>query len=279
MTFESQYLDLIRRVIDTGDRGGNRTGTPSRSLFAETLKIDLAAEFPILQVRPVSWKTAIRELLWMIRGETNVRSLQAENVHIWDAWADENGDLGPVYGAQWRAWEDRDGRLIDQLANVIRAIHRDSASRRLVVSAWNVGQLDKMALPPCHLLFQFYVRNGCGLLNHLDCQMYQRSADLCVGTPFNAIGYATLTRMVAQETGLLPGKLTIVMGDAHVYEDQVELAEQMLARYDADKYKPARLEYRAFRKYPSEFFRATIDDFDVVNYEPYGPAIKWPIAK
>ena len=275
MTFESQYLDLIRRVIDTGDRRGNRTGTPSRSLFAETLKIDLAAEFPILQVRPVSWKTAIRELLWMIRGETNVRSLQAENVHIWDAWADENGDLGPVYGAQWRAWEDRDGRLIDQLANVIRAIHRDPTSRRLIVSAWNVGELDKMALPPCHLLFQFYVTADY----RLDCQMYQRSADLCVGTPFNAIGYATLTRMIAQETGLLLGKLTIVMGDAHVYEDQVELAEQMLARYDAAKYKPARLEYRAFRKYPGEFFRATIDDFDVENYQPYGPAIKWPVAK
>jgi thymidylate synthase len=272
MTFESQYLDLIRKVIDTGDRRGNRTGTPSRSLFAETLKIDLAAEFPILQVRPVSWKMAIRELLWMIRGETNVRSLQAENVHIWDAWADEHGELGLVYGAQWRAWEARDGRLIDQLADVIRAIHRNPTSRRLVVSAWNVGDLDKMALPPCHLLFQFYVTADY----RLECQLYQRSADLCVGTPFNAIGYAVLTQMIAQETGLLPGKLTIVMGDAHVYEDQVELAEQMLARYDADKYKPARLE---FRKYPGEFFHATIDDFDVENYQPYGPAIKWPVAK
>ena len=278
MTFESQYLELIRKVIDTGDRRGNRTGTPSRSLFAETLKIDLAAEFPILQVRPVSWKTAIRELLWMIRGESYVQSLQAQGVHIWDAWADENGDLGPVYGAQWRTWTKCNGDYVDQLADVIRAIHRDPWSRRLVVSAWNVGELDKMALPPCHMMFQFYV----GADYRLDCQMYQRSADLCVGTPFNAIGYATLTQMIAQETGLLPGKLTIVMGDCHVYEDQVDLAEQMLARYDAErrgvicKDQPPRLKYW---KIPGEFFAATIDDFDVFNYEPYGPAIKWPVAK
>ncbi len=278
MTFESQYLELIRRVIDTGDRRGNRTGTPSRSLFGETLKINLAAEFPILQVRPVSWKTAIRELLWMIRGETNVRSLQAEGVHIWDAWADENGDLGPVYGAQWRTWTKCNGDYVDQLADVIRAIHRDPWSRRLVVSAWNVGELDRMALPPCHMMFQFYVGDDY----HLNCQMYQRSADLCVGTPFNAIGYATLTQMIAQETGLLPGNLTIVMGDCHVYEDQVDLAEQMLARYDAErrgvicKDQPPQLKYW---KIPGEFFRATIEDFDVINYEPYGPAIKWPVAK
>lgn len=272
MTFETQYLELIRRVIDTGDRRDNRTGTPSRSLFAETLKIDLAVEFPILQVRPVSWKTAIRELLWMIRGESYVQSLQAQDVHIWDAWADENGDLGPVYGAQWRTWTKCNGDYVDQLADVIRAIHRDPWSRRLVVSAWNVGELDRMALPPCHLLYQFYVTADY----RLDCQMYQRSADLCVGTPFNAIGYATLTQMIAQETGLLPGKLTIVMGDAHVYEDQVDLAEQMLARYDADMYMSARLKYR---KKPGEFFHATIEDFNVINYEPYGPAIKWPVAK
>ena len=272
MTFEAQYLELIRKVIDTGDRRGNRTGTPSRSLFGETIKIDLAAEFPILQVRPVSWKTAIRELLWMVRGESNVRSLQAEGVHIWDAWADENGDLGPIYGKQWRLLIKRNGDYVDQLANVIKAIHRDPTSRRLIVSAWNVCDLDRMALPPCHMMFQFYVTADY----HLDCQMYQRSADLCVGTPFNAIGYATLTQMIAQETGLLPGKLIIVMGDAHIYEDQVELAEQMLARYDADKYKPARLKYW---KMPGEFFHATIDDFDVINYQPYGPAIKWPVAK
>jgi thymidylate synthase len=278
MTFEAQYLELIRRVIDTGDRRGNRTGTPARSVFGETLKIDLAAEFPILQVRPVSWKAAIRELLWMIRGESYVQSLQAQGVHIWDAWADENGDLGPVYGAQWRTWTKCNGDYVDQLADVIRAIHRDPTSRRLVVSAWNVGELDKMALPPCHMMFQFYVRSG----QYLDCQMYQRSADLCVGTPFNAIGYATLTQMIAQETGLLPGKLTIVMGDAHVYEGQVELAEQMLARYDAErrgvicKDQPPQLKYW---KIPGEFFAATIEDFDVENYQPYGPAIKWPVAK
>ena len=278
MTFESQYLELIRRVIDTGDRRGNRTGTPSRSLFGESIKIDLAAEFPILQVRPVSWKTAIRELLWMIRGETNVRSLQAEGVHIWDAWADEHGQLGPVYGAQWRRWPTCGGAYyVDQLDDVIRAIHRDPTSRRLIVSAWNVGQLDRMALPPCHMLFQFYVTADY----RLDCQMYQRSADLCVGTPFNAIGYATLTQMIAQETGLLPGNLTIVMGDCHVYEDQVELANQMCRRYeewcyDEPTYQPPRLKYW---KIPGEFFRATIEDFDVINYEPYGPAIKWPVAK
>lgn len=277
-TYESQYIELIRRVIDTGDRRANRTDTPSRSLFGESIKIDLQAEFPILQVRPVSWKTAIRELLWMIRGESNVRSLQAEGVHIWDAWADENGDLGPIYGKQWRLLIKRNGDYVDQLANVIKAIHRDPTSRRLIVSAWNVCDLDRMALPPCHMMFQFHV----GADYRLDCQMYQRSADLCVGTPFNAIGYATLTQMIAQETGLLPGKLIIVMGDAHVYEDQVELAEQMLARYDAErrgvalKHEPPRLKYW---KIPGEFFAATIDDFDVINYQPYGPAIKWPVAR
>lgn len=270
-SFEDQYLKLINDVILTGEVREDRTGVGTRSLFGTFLQSDLQEEFPLLLTRPVPWKTMLIELLWMISGDTSVRTLQDQGVKIWDQWADEHGQLGPVYGAQWRAWEARDGRLIDQLRNVIEEIKTNPSSRRLIVSAWNAGELHKMALPPCHVMFQFYVRRGAWL----DCQMYQRSSDLCVGMPFNMAAYATLTTMIARECNLLPGKVRIVIGDAHVYENHLDQAREMIRRYDRKIPNTAELVYSPPR---DGFFAARKEHFYMRGYEPYGAPIKWEVA-
>ena len=271
-SFEDQYLKLIDDVILTGEVREDRTGVGTRSLFGAVLQADLQEEFPLLLTRPVAWKTMLIELLWMISGNTNVRTLQGQGVKIWDHWADEHGQLGPVYGAQWRRWPTCGGAYyVDQLDDVIRAIHRDPTSRRLIVSAWNVGDLDRMALPPCHMMFQFYVRRGAWL----DCQIYQRSSDLCVGMPFNMAAYATLTTMIARECNLLPGKVRIVIGDAHVYENHLDQAREMIRRYDRKIPNTAELVYSPPR---DGFFAARKEDFYMRGYEPYGAPIKWEVA-
>ena len=277
MAFEEQYLSLVRHVLKSGEEREDRTGVGTRSVFGVALECDLEREaFPLLLTRPVSWKTAIKELLWMIRGETNVRSLQEQGVRIWDQWANDEGNLGPVYGAQWREWYTCN-RTIDQLSNVIAEIKTNPTSRRLIVNAWNVGQIDEMALPPCHMMFQFYVRGG----GRLDCQMYQRSSDLCVGMPFNMVGYATLTTMIARECSLFPGKVRIAIGDAHVYLNHTEKAWDMIKRFKKDTYWAFDNENLAHLEYtPPEggFFNATIDNFNVRAYEPYGDPIQWEVA-
>ncbi len=225
-----QYLDLLRRVYEHGAPKGDRTGTGTRSVFGHQMRFDLAEGFPLVTTKKVHLKSIIHELLWFIRGETSIDYLRDNGVTIWDEWADEDGELGPVYGKQWRSWRvpGEDGhseRLIDQLAEVIDEIKGDPDSRRLVVSAWNVADLPDMALPPCHLLFQFYVANG-----KLSCQLYQRSADVFLGVPFNIASYALLTMMVAQVTGLKPGEFIHTLGDAHLYDNHLEQAQTQLAR-------------------------------------------------
>jgi len=221
-----QYLDLLRKTLDEGNEKSDRTGTGTRSLFGQQLRFELDEGFPLLTTKRVHLKSIIHELLWFIAGDTNVGTLQAQGVTIWDEWADENGDLGPVYGSQWRSWPDpRGGGHIDQLAQVIDGIRSDPDSRRLVVSAWNVSELSRMKLPPCHLLFQFYVADG-----RLSCGMYQRSCDLFLGLPFNIASYALLTQMVAHVTHLRPGSLVISLGDAHIYSNHLEQVREQLER-------------------------------------------------
>lgn len=222
---ECRYLELLRLVREQGRPRGDRTGTGTLSVFGHQARYDLRAGFPLLTTKRVHWRAIVGELLWFIRGETNVRSLQAEGVTIWDEWADAEGELGPVYGRQWRRWEGADGRVHDQLARVIECIRREPDSRRLLVSAWNVGEVDRMALAPCHLLFQFHVAGG-----ELSCQVYQRSADVFLGVPFNIASYALLTHMVAQVTGLVPGDLVHTLGDAHLYLNHLTQADTQLAR-------------------------------------------------
>src|SRR5574343_2043385 len=215
------YLDLMRHVLEKGHDKSDRTGTGTRSVFGWQMRFDLAEGFPALTTKKLHLKSIIHELLWFLQGDTNIAYLQENGVRIWDEWADEQGNLGPVYGKQWRSWATADGRVIDQIAEVIEQIKKNPDSRRLIVSAWNVGELDKMALPPCHAFFQFYVANG-----KLSCQLYQRSADLFLGVPFNIASYALLVLMVAQVTGLKPGDFVHTFGDAHIYtnhREQVEL--------------------------------------------------------
>jgi thymidylate synthase len=220
-----QYLELLRHVREHGVPKADRTGTGTRSVFGWQMRFDLAAGFPAVTTKKLMLKSVIHELLWFLRGETNLRYLHEHGVGIWDEWADERGELGPVYGAQWRSWRAADGRTIDQIARVIEEIRTNPDSRRLVVSAWNVGELERMALPPCHLLFQFYVARG-----RLSCQLYQRSGDVFLGVPFNIASYALLTQMVAQVTGLAPGELVHTLGDVHLYENHLEQADRQLAR-------------------------------------------------
>jgi len=223
------YLELVRRALAEGEVRPDRTGVGTRSLFGAQVRFDLSAGFPLLTARKVHTRSIIEELLWFIRGETNVRSLQERKVSIWDEWADADGNLGPVYGKQWRAWQGADGRVIDQLRGVIEQIRRDPHSRRLIVSAWNVADIPRMALAPCHVLFQFYVtRSG-----RLSCQLYQRSADLFLGVPFNIASYAILTHMIAQVTSLAPGDFVHTFGDAHLYENHLEQARELLSREGA----------------------------------------------
>jgi thymidylate synthase len=225
MEADCTYLELLRRVRETGRPRADRTGTGTLALFGHQARYDLRQGFPLITTKRVHWRSVVGELLWFIRGETNVRSLQAEGVSIWDEWADAEGELGPVYGHQWRRWQGADGRVHDQLAEVIRRIRQEPDSRRLLVSAWNPGELDRMALAPCHVLFQFHVADG-----ELSCQVYQRSADVFLGVPFNIASYALLTHLVAQVTGLVPGELVHTLGDTHLYRNHLTQADTQLAR-------------------------------------------------
>jgi thymidylate synthase len=263
---ERQYLDLLAQVLERGARKSDRTGTGTLSLFGAQMRFDLAAGLPLLTTKKLHAKSIIYELLWFLRGDTNVKWLQERGVTIWDEWADAAGELGPVYGYQWRHWKAPDGREIDQLAQVVQSIRDKPDSRRHIVTAWNPADVDRMALPPCHALFQFYVADG-----RLSCQLYQRSADLFLGVPFNIASYALLTLMIAQVTGLAPGEFVLTLGDAHLYLNHLEQAREQLARaprpFPRLKLNPAVKDLFAFR----------YEDFSIEGYDPH-PAIKAPIA-
>ncbi|MEW5824233.1 MAG: thymidylate synthase [Pseudomonadota bacterium] len=260
------YLDLMRHVREHGARKEDRTGTGTLSVFGHQMRFDLAQGFPLLTTKKVHLKSIIHELLWFIRGETNIRYLKENGVTIWDEWADGNGELGPVYGAQWRSWRTADGSPIDQLAQVIDQIRTHPDSRRLIVSAWNVGEVPQMALPPCHLLFQFYVANG-----RLSCQLYQRSADIFLGVPFNIASYALLTMMIAQVTGLKPGEFVHTLGDAHLYLNHLEQAELQLSR------EPRPLPTLTLNPERRRIEDFVFEDFILENYTPH-PAIKAEVS-
>jgi thymidylate synthase len=261
-----QYLDLMRHILEHGTRKDDRTGTGTLSIFGAQLRCDLDAGFPLLTTKKVHLKSVIHELLWFLNGDTNVRYLREHGVTIWDEWADADGNLGPVYGHQWRSWPTADGRHIDQITNVIEQIKTNPDSRRLVVSAWNVGELDRMALLPCHALFQFYVADG-----RLSCQLYQRSADIFLGVPFNIASYALLTLMVAQVCGLKPGEFVHTFGDAHLYLNHLDQAREQLSR------TPRALPAMKLNPAITDLFDFRYEDFTLDGYDPY-PAIKAPVA-
>jgi thymidylate synthase len=261
-----QYLDFLRHIRDSGARKEDRTGTGTLSVFGYQMRFDLKTGFPLVTTKQLHLRSIIYELLWFLRGDTNTRYLHEHNVTIWDEWADENGDLGPVYGKQWRSWPTADGRNVDQLARVVEQIKKNPDSRRLVVSAWNVGELDQMALLPCHVLFQFYVAGG-----RLSCQLYQRSADALLGVPFNIASYALLTHMVAQQCALQPGELIWTGGDCHLYRNHLTQADLQLSR------TPFPLPRLVIRRLPPSLFDYAYEDFDVQNYRHHA-AIKAPIA-
>jgi thymidylate synthase len=261
-----QYLDLKRHVLESGVRKEDRTGTGTLSVFGYQMRFDLSGGFPLLTTKKMHLRSIIYELLWFLRGDTNVRFLQDHKVTIWDEWADENGDLGPVYGHQWRSWPAADGRTIDQITKVIDQIRRNPDSRRLIVSAWNVGEIEKMALPPCHCLFQFYVAGG-----RLSCQLYQRSADIFLGVPFNIASYALLTMLVAQVTGYEPGDFVHTFGDAHLYLNHIEQARLQLAR---DPYPLPAMHLNPVVKSVFDF---RYEDFELVGYTSH-PRIAAPIS-
>ena len=260
------YLDLLRHVLEDGRPKADRTGTGTLSVFGYQMRIDLGGGFPLVTTRKVHLKSVIYELLWFLRGETNIRFLNDHGVSIWDEWADESGDLGPIYGAQWRSWPTADGGTIDQMRAVVDEIRVNPMSRRLIVSAWNVGQMPKMALAPCHTLFQFYVNDG-----RLSCQLYQRSADLFLGVPFNIASYALLTLMVAKVTGLEPGDLVHTFGDVHLYLNHREQARTQLAR------EPGALPSMTLNSSVTTLDDFTYEDFTLTGYRPH-PPIKAPIA-
>ncbi|MGQ0835467.1 MAG: thymidylate synthase [Gammaproteobacteria bacterium] len=261
-----QYLDLLRRVRETGARKSDRTGTGTLSLFGQQMRFDLAAGFPLVTTKKVHLRSLVYELLWFLRGETNVAWLREQGVTIWDEWADERGELGPVYGKQWRSWPTPDGRSIDQIAQVVEQLRTNPDSRRIIVSAWNVGELDRMALMPCHAFFQLYVAE-----RRISCQVYQRSADLFLGVPFNIASYALLTHMLAQQCDLAPGELVWTGGDCHVYLNHLEQTDLQLSRVP---YALPRLEVR---RRPPSIFDYRFEDFEFVNYQHH-PAIKAPVA-
>jgi thymidylate synthase len=261
-----QYLDLMQKVLETGAIKGDRTGTGTRSIFGAQMRFDLADGFPLLTTKKLHTRSIIYELLWFLRGESNVGYLQQNGVRIWNPWADADGELGPVYGYQWRNWPADDGGCIDQIQQVLDEIERNPDSRRLVVSAWNVSDLDKMNLPPCHLLFQFYIADG-----RLSCQMYQRSADLFLGVPFNIASYALLTMMIAHVTGYEPGEFIHTLGDTHLYENHLEQAKQQLQR------DPRHLPTMRLNPNVESLFEFDYDDFTLENYDPH-PHIKAEVA-
>jgi len=261
-----EYLELLRRVRDTGARKGDRTGTGTLALFGQQMRFDLAQGFPLVTTKKIHVRSVIYELLWFLRGETNVKWLQEHGVSIWDEWAREGGDLGPVYGKQWRSWAAPDGRSIDQIQQVVDQLRRNPESRRIIVSAWNAGELDQMALMPCHAFFQFHVANG-----RLSCQLYQRSADMFLGVPFNVASYALLTHMLAQQCDLEPGELVWTGGDCHLYLNHLEQANLQLQR------EPYPLPHLALRRRPPSIFEYEYEDFEIVNYQ-FHPAIKAPVA-
>jgi thymidylate synthase len=261
-----QYLDLMRHILEHGNRKQDRTGTGTLSVFGPQLRFDLQAGFPLLTTKKVHLKSIIHELLWFLKGETNTRYLKANGVTIWDEWADENGELGPVYGYQWRSWPAPDGRHIDQMSKVIEDIKNNPNSRRLIVSAWNVADLDKMALMPCHAFFQFYVADG-----KLSCQLYQRSADLFLGVPFNIASYALLTLMVAQVCNLRPGEFVHALGDTHLYSNHLDQAREQLTR------EPRKLPVMKLNPAVRNIFDFSYEDFTLEAYDPH-PAIKAPVA-
>ena len=261
-----QYLDLLQRILTEGIDKGDRTGTGTRSVFGHQMRFDLAAGFPLLTTKKLPLKSIVHELLWFLKGDTNIGYLRAHNVTIWDEWADENGDLGPVYGKQWRSWAAPDGATIDQIANVVAAIRRNPDSRRLIVSAWNPADVDKMALPPCHCLFQFYVADG-----RLSCQLYQRSADVFLGVPFNIASYALLTMMMAQVTGLRPGDFVHTLGDAHLYSNHLAQARLQLTR------EPRALPVLRINRAVTDIFAFAYEDFALEGYDPH-PHIKAEVA-
>ncbi|HZM44963.1 MAG TPA: thymidylate synthase [Burkholderiales bacterium] len=260
------YLDLMTHVLEHGARKNDRTGTGTLSIFGAQLRFDLGAGFPLLTTKRVHLKSIVHELLWFLKGDTNTRYLRENGVTIWDEWADANGDLGPVYGYQWRSWPTPDGGHIDQLAQVIEQIRKNPDSRRMIVSAWNVADLPRMALLPCHAFFQFYVAEG-----RLSCQLYQRSADFFLGVPFNIASYALLTLMVAQATGLEPGDLVHTFGDTHLYLNHLDQAREQLAR------TPRAPPVMKLNPAVKDVFRFRYEDFTLENYDPH-PAIKAPVA-
>ncbi len=261
-----QYLDLLQHILDHGTDKSDRTGTGTRSVFGYQMRFDLSEGFPLVTTKKLHLKSIIYELLWFLRGETNIGYLHEHNVRIWDEWADPDGNLGPVYGAQWRHWQASDGRIIDQISEVLRQIRTTPDSRRMIVSAWNVGQLDQMALMPCHALFQFYVADG-----KLSCQLYQRSADMFLGVPFNIASYALLTLMIAQVTGLKPGEFIHSLGDAHIYRNHFDQVRLQLTR------QPRPLPVMKLNPQVTDLFDFRYEDFTLEGYDPY-PHIKGEVS-
>ena len=261
-----QYLELLRTIRETGARKDDRTGTGTLSVFGQQLRFDLDDGFPVVTTKKLHLRSIIHELLWFLNGDTNVKYLHDHGVTIWDEWADENGDLGPIYGAQWRAWATADGRHIDQMQRVLEQIRKDPSSRRIIVSAWNVGEIEKMALAPCHTLYQFHVAHG-----RLSVQVYQRSADVFLGVPFNIASYALLLHLIAQQTNLTPGDLVWTGGDCHLYLNHLEQADEQLAR------EPLPLPKLVIKRRPPSLFEYAYEDFEIVGYRSHA-AIKAPIA-
>lgn len=261
-----QYLDLVQNILNHGNDKSDRTGTGTRSIFGYQMRFDLADGFPCVTTKKLHWRSIVHELLWFLSGSTNVKYLQENGVSIWDEWADENGELGPVYGSQWRSWQCPDGQTIDQISQVIENIKTNPDSRRLIVSAWNVAEIPKMKLPPCHAIFQFYVANG-----RLSCQLYQRSADVFLGVPFNIASYALLVAMVAQVCNLKVGEFVHTLGDAHLYSNHFEQAKRQLTR------DPRTLPKIKLNPDIKSIFDFTFDDIELQNYDPH-PGIKAPIA-
>jgi len=261
-----QYLDMMRHVRDNGARKEDRTGTGTLSVFGYQMRFDLARGFPLVTTKKLHLRSIVHELLWFLSGDANIRYLKDNGVSIWDEWADENGDLGPVYGVQWRSWPTPSGGHVDQIADLMQRLKNDPDSRRLIVSAWNVAEIPRMALPPCHCLFQFYVADG-----KLSCQLYQRSCDIFLGVPFNIASYALLTHMVAQQAGLRPGEFIWTGGDCHLYLNHLEQADEQLSR------TPLPLPTLAIKRKPASIFDYRYEDFEILNYESH-PHIRAAVA-